>query len=86
MNDRTTASEVLYIISSVLEVEATLLTEMTTSEDVETWDSLKHLAIVLEIENRFGVNFQAEHIPYLTSVGAIVKSVNEFQSTPPVSS
>jgi acyl carrier protein len=51
------------------------VTEETNSESVEDWDSVSHIQVIFEIEEVFGVQFDADDIPQLVSVGAIADEV-----------
>jgi acyl carrier protein len=42
-----------------------------TSEDIESWDSVMHLTLLLTLEQKFGVSFEPEQGARLTSVPAI---------------
>ena len=77
MTDRSLVTELAEVVSSVLGVDAASISETTAIDDVESWDSLSHLALVLEIEHRFNVRFTTEQIPQLTSVRAIIKVLEE---------
>jgi acyl carrier protein len=48
-----------------------------TAEDVEGWDSMNHIFIVVEIEKRFGVKFQAAEMEELKDVGELAALVRE---------
>jgi acyl carrier protein len=37
------------------------------------WDSMKHIELVLVLEQKAGVRFKASEIPMLTSIGGIKK-------------
>ena len=49
--------KVAEIICEVLDAEDLELTEETTANDVEDWDSLSHRSIVNEIETEFKIKF-----------------------------
>ena len=42
-----------------------------TADDVEGWDSMNHIFIVVELEKRFGVKFQAAEMEELKNVGEL---------------
>ena len=44
------------------------ITEETQIKDVEEWDSLKHLQIIMEIEDRFKVRIPLEKVGEISSV------------------
>ena len=43
-----------------------------TAEDVEEWDSLSHIRLVLTVERAFNVKFSASEIGKLKNVGEFV--------------
>jgi acyl carrier protein len=47
------------------------LTETTTAKDVEGWDSITHVLIVVAVEKKFRVKFTAGEIQRLENVGQL---------------
>jgi acyl carrier protein len=41
----------------------------TTANDIDGWDSLTHVNLVINVEKRFGVKFRSSDIAKLKSVG-----------------
>ena len=48
------------------------LTMATRQDDVEGWDSLAHIQLVLALGKRFGVTFTTKDVMGWTDVGSIV--------------
>ena len=46
--------------------------ESTNSDDIENWDSLNHINLVIAIENEFGIKFSFDELATLNNVGAMV--------------
>lgn len=65
------------VFRQVLEDDTLVLTPETTADDVEGWDSMNHIFIVVELEKRFGVKFQAAEMEELKNVGELVTLVKE---------
>jgi acyl carrier protein len=63
------------IFRRVLGHDSIELTPEMTAEDVEEWDSMNHIFIVVEIEKRFGVKFQAAEMEELKNVGELAALV-----------
>ncbi len=59
------------IFRQVLDDDTIALTPSMTAEDVEGWDSMNHIFIVVEIEKRFSVKFQAAEMEELKNVGEL---------------
>ncbi len=53
-----------------------ITTEMAM-QDVELWDSIKHLELVTTLEATFGVTFDIDDIPTLTNVRAIAEALGQ---------
>jgi acyl carrier protein len=65
------------IFRQVLDDDTIALTPDLTAEDVPGWDSMNHIFIVVEIEKRFGVKFQAAEMEELKNVGELAALVRE---------
>lgn len=65
------------VFRQVLEDDSIELTPATTAEDVEGWDSMNHIFIVVELEKRFGVKFQAAEMEELKNVGELAALVQQ---------
>jgi acyl carrier protein len=63
------------IISEILAVAEDLIDSTTSTETQPKWDSLRHMNLILAIEDEFSVRFSDEEIPLLTSVAAIEKAL-----------
>jgi acyl carrier protein len=46
-----------------------------TADDVEEWDSLNHIRLVLSIEKGFGLRFSAAEVGGLKNVGEFVELI-----------
>ncbi len=52
--------------------ETVALEDRTTADDVESWDSVSHIRLILSVEKEFGVRFAASEIGMLKNVGELV--------------
>jgi acyl carrier protein len=68
-------AELTDIARAVFEDPFLELTLATTSDDVPLWDSMNHITLVVEIEGRFGIQFQTAEIEELKSVGELVQAI-----------
>lgn len=50
--------------------------EMTAS-DVEGWDSLRHVRLMLSVERAFGIKFSAYEVNKLRNVGHLAKLIQD---------
>jgi acyl carrier protein len=65
------------IVSDVFEIPEEQVKAESSPDNVETWDSIHHLNMVLALEQEFGVQFTPEEIEQLLSVELIVALVEE---------
>ncbi len=63
------------IFRQVLDNDTIDLTPEMTADDVEGWDSMNHIFIVVELEKRFGIKFKAAEMEELRNVGELAALV-----------
>jgi acyl carrier protein len=66
---------VLDVIALVLKLPDDQVTPDISSAATERWDSLKHMMIVLAVEEEFGIEFLETEIPNLVSARALMLAV-----------
>ena len=57
------------IFRELFDDESLELSRETTAEDVEGWDSLTHVELLVEIERAFGIRFNTGEVAGLSNVG-----------------
>lgn len=63
------------IFRDVLDSPELVLTERTTASDVEGWDSLNHVTLVMTIEEHFKVRFVTWEVMSWKTVGEMLDSL-----------
>lgn len=63
------------ILHDVLDNDALTITEQTTAEDIEEWDSLTNVQIVVEMQKVFGKKFSAKDILLWERVSDMIDSI-----------
>ncbi len=61
--------KVTEIFKDVLDNESIVLRDETTADDIEEWDSLSHISIIVAIEKEFKIRFDLMDIKPLKNVG-----------------
>ncbi len=63
------------LFKEVLENEDIVLTNETTAPDIDEWDSINHIYLVVEIEKHFKIKFRSSEILQWQNVGEMIESV-----------
>lgn len=63
------------VFRDVLDEDDLVLTPAMTAEDVDGWDSLSHVRLVLAVSKAFGVKFSAAEVGRLKNVGDLVEMI-----------
>ena len=66
------------VMAQIFNVDAGSISEESSPEDIERWDSLRHMQLILAIEDEFGVTFADDDIPNLLSLRAIQTTVGQL--------
>ena len=65
----TTLDEVRRIAADVFARDESLLGADSSPEQVETWDSIRHLTLVLALEAKYGIEFGPEEMDRMKTLG-----------------
>jgi acyl carrier protein len=63
------------IFTDVLDNDDIKISETSTANDIEEWDSLNHIQLVVAIEKSFKVKFTTYEIQTWKNVGDMVNSI-----------
>jgi acyl carrier protein len=65
------------IFIDVLDLDEVNLTDATSANDIEEWDSLSHIQLIVAVEKTFGIKFTSLEIMKWKNVGEMVDSILE---------
>ena len=63
------------IFIDVLDIEEVVLNEDTSADDIDEWDSLSHIQLIVTIEKAFGIKFTSKEIMSWKNVGEMVDCI-----------
>lgn len=66
------------IIANVLRVNRDAVTELTSMDTLDEWDSLAHMNLIIALEEEFAVSVPDEDAANMTSVELIQVVLNEL--------
>jgi acyl carrier protein len=65
------------IIREVLEVPQLVVTRETSAADVDEWDSMTHITLIIAIEKKFKVRFALGELQSLKNVGDMIELIQK---------
>ena len=68
-------SQVETIFRDVLDNEDIVLTDATTANDVDDWDSLTHIQLIVAIDKYFRIKFTSREILSWNNVGEMISCI-----------
>jgi acyl carrier protein len=81
MSSQQVPSSLRDILADILEISPEQVTPDLSVETVESWDSFRHLQAILAIEGEYGVQFDPQRIPELTSVSLLQSELEKKGAT-----
>ena len=65
-------SRVQDIFRDILDNDEIVLSDETTADDIEEWDSLSHIQLIVAIEKFFSVKFTSKEILSWKNIGELI--------------
>ncbi|HET6891212.1 MAG TPA: acyl carrier protein, partial [Pyrinomonadaceae bacterium] len=65
------------LLSEVLQMPASKITNDIAMKDVDAWDSLKHMELIVLLEQTFAIELNFDEIVAMQSVGEIKRVLRE---------
>lgn len=60
------------IFREVFDDDELIITDETNSDDIEDWDSLEHIALIVSMEKEFNLKFDIKEVNKLSNVGEMI--------------
>ncbi len=57
------------VFQDVFDDDSIKVTDVTTADDIEEWDSLEHINLIAAVEQEFGVKFNMGQVVSMKNVG-----------------
>jgi acyl carrier protein len=80
MKEKNILDKLTLIFQDVFDDEDIYLDENTCSDDIEEWNSLNHISLILEIQEKWNIIIQPEQIVELTDVGRFVSLISNHMN------
>ena len=76
MNRQEILEQVSNVFADTLDEDNITLSESSTADDVEGWDSLTHVQLVVAVERKFKIRFTAKEIQSWKNVSEMIDSIS----------
>ena len=63
------------IFRDVFDDEELVITDATNAEEIEDWDSLEHITLIVAMEKEFGMKFDIKEVNKLENVGGMINLI-----------
>lgn len=60
------------VFRDVFDDEELVVDDSTTADDIEDWDSLEHINLMVAVEKQFGMKFNMGEVTTMKNVGEMV--------------
>jgi len=74
-----TLTQLQEVFRGVFDDDALEIRRETTAQDVEAWDSVQNVTLMMEVESVFHVRFSTAEMAYLKNVGELVDLIESKQ-------
>jgi acyl carrier protein len=64
------------IFQDVFDDDILIVNEKTKADDIEEWDSLAHIRLIISIEKTFDLRFSTDEISNVANVGDMAKLIS----------
>lgn len=72
-----TLAKLTTVFQDVFDDEELQISRSTNAGDVENWDSLSHVTLMLQVERSFGIRFSSSEVAKLQNVGELVDLIEK---------
>lgn len=72
MNKEEILERLTIVFRSVFDDEEIILTEETTAADIDDWDSLEHINLLVAVEQEFNIKFNMNEVSNMKNVGEMI--------------
>ena len=70
------------VFEKVLEENDITISRETTAQDIDMWDSLRHIQLISEVERAFSIKFKLREVLSMKNVGDLIDLIHAKQGVP----
>ena len=77
MDKETVKSRLTKVFRDVFDDDGIELSDSTTADDIEAWDSLEHITLISAVEKEFKMRFTMKEVSGMKNVGEMMNIIAE---------
>lgn len=71
--------KVFLVVSRIMREKVEMIDRNSSPDNIESWDSARHMDLIMALEEEFDVQFSEEQIIEMMNVGLIIETIRELQ-------
>lgn len=77
MDKKNVTERLTQIFRDVFDDNSIKITDHTTSDDIEDWDSIEHITLINAVEKEFKMRFKMKEVSGMKNVGEMIEIILE---------
>lgn len=65
------------VFRDVFDDDSIVITEKTTANDIDDWDSIEHINLIGAVEDEFGMRFKMREVSGMKNVGEMIDIISQ---------
>tara|TARA_B100001250_G_scaffold412252_1_gene442977 strand:- start:1142 stop:1366 length:225 start_codon:yes stop_codon:yes gene_type:complete len=72
--------DLIQTIAASLRISPTMLSHNSSMSEIPEWDSLSHMSLITEIEEKYQIRFTGDDIASMQSISEIDKKIKSYKN------
>ena len=77
MNKKEIVKRLTEVFRDIFDDDSIVITEKTTANDIDDWDSIEHINLIGAVEEEFGMCFKMREVSGMKNVGEMINIIAE---------
>ncbi|MDE6091746.1 MAG: acyl carrier protein [Ruminococcus sp.] len=77
MNKNEIIKRLTEVFRDIFDDDSIVITEKTTANDIDDWDSIEHINLIGAVEDEFGMRFKMREVSGMKNVGEMIDIISQ---------
>lgn len=77
MKNNNLDTKIIDILSIVFNIDVKKITKKTNKTNIANWDSLRHMTLIITLEDEFNIKFDEQDISKINNIDSIKKIISK---------